>query len=52
LLCGFCRSLATALGAPHLLWQLSAALWLAAFLIFTWVYWPILTSPRLDGRAG
>ncbi|WP_337842420.1 NnrS family protein [Rheinheimera sp.] len=52
LLAGLCRSLASALSAPHLWWQLSAALWLAAFLIFTRVYWPILTSRRLDGRAG
>ena len=28
---------------------LSALGWIAAFAIFTWVYWPILTRPRADG---
>lgn len=31
---------------------LSAALWCAAFAIFTGVYYPILSRPRLDGRPG
>ena len=31
---------------------LSAALWSAAFAIFTAVYWPILSRPRLDGQPG
>jgi uncharacterized protein involved in response to NO len=31
---------------------LSAALWFAAFAIFTAVYYPILTRPRLDGQPG
>jgi uncharacterized protein involved in response to NO len=31
---------------------LSAALWFAAFAIFTVVYVPILTRPRLDGEPG
>jgi uncharacterized protein involved in response to NO len=36
---------ATALAMPLL--SLSAALWVAAFLIFALRYWPILTRPRL-----
>lgn len=32
--------------------MLSAALWCAAFAIFTAVYWPILSRPRLDGQPG
>lgn len=31
---------------------LSGILWLAAFLIFIYVYAPILIRPRIDGRAG
>ncbi|HXG50206.1 MAG TPA: NnrS family protein [candidate division Zixibacteria bacterium] len=31
---------------------LSAALWAAAFLLFLVIYAPILTRPRVDGRAG
>ncbi|MGR5148526.1 NnrS family protein [Photobacterium alginatilyticum] len=31
---------------------LSAVLWAIAFAIFTVVYYPILTKPRLDGRPG
>ena len=31
---------------------LSAALWFAAFAVFTVVYIPILTRPRLDGQPG
>lgn len=31
---------------------LSAALWCAAFAIFTVVYFPILSRPRLDGEPG
>jgi uncharacterized protein involved in response to NO len=30
--------------------DLAATGWLAAFAIFVWVYWPILTRPRIDGR--
>ncbi|MEE9162458.1 MAG: NnrS family protein [Candidatus Neomarinimicrobiota bacterium] len=30
--------------------DLSATGWIAAFALFTWVYWPILTQPRVDGR--
>jgi uncharacterized protein involved in response to NO len=32
--------------------ELSAALWCAAFAIFTAVYYPILSRPRLDGQPG
>ena len=31
---------------------LSAALWCAAFAVFTVVYYPILARPRLDGQPG
>jgi uncharacterized protein involved in response to NO len=31
---------------------LAAALWTAAFLLFLWVYAPMLLSPRVDGKAG
>jgi uncharacterized protein involved in response to NO len=31
---------------------LAGLAWCAAFLIFVWVYGPILMSPRLDGRQG
>jgi uncharacterized protein involved in response to NO len=31
---------------------LSAALWSAAFGLYTVRYWPILTRPRIDGRPG
>ncbi len=35
-------------------WPLGIAgtLWLAAFIIFTWVYAPILMKARIDGRPG
>ncbi|MCG8544959.1 MAG: NnrS family protein [Alphaproteobacteria bacterium] len=32
--------------------SLSALCWSAAFLVFFVGYWPILTRPRVDGRAG
>ena len=32
--------------------ELSAALWCAAFVIFTVAYYPILSRPRLDGQRG
>lgn len=31
--------------------DISAAGWMLAFAIFTWVYWPILTRPRPDSKA-
>ncbi len=30
----------------------SALAWISAFGLFSWVYWPILTRPRIDGRPG
>ncbi|RPI46523.1 MAG: NnrS family protein [Betaproteobacteria bacterium] len=30
----------------------SAALWSAAFALYCFVYWPILTRPRIDGKPG
>lgn len=39
-------------GAYVTLMQLSAALWFAAFTVFTIVYYPILSRPRLDGQSG
>ena len=30
----------------------SAACWIAAYGVFCWVYWPILTQPRADGHPG
>ncbi|WP_448210965.1 NnrS family protein [Colwellia sp. MEBiC06753] len=35
-----------------IIWQFTAAMWLIAFGIFCWVYWPVLTQPRVDGRPG
>lgn len=49
---GLVRASAGLLPHPQLSWYSSAGLWLGAFAIFTRVYWPILTSPRLDGRPG
>ena len=39
-------------GMYPMLVQLSAALWFAAFAIFTVAYYPILSRPRLDGQPG
>ena len=30
--------------------DLSAIGWIVAYVIFSWVYWPILTGPRVDGK--
>jgi uncharacterized protein involved in response to NO len=43
------------LAAPEFqLWAIvaSGVLWSAAFALFSIAFWPILTRPRLDGRAG
>jgi uncharacterized protein involved in response to NO len=32
--------------------ECAGLMWVAAFSIYAWRYWPILTSPRLDGRPG
>lgn len=37
-------------GAYLALLDVAAAGWFAAFGLFLWVYWPILTQPRSDGR--
>lgn len=52
LLAGPVRMLASLAGFPLLFWQVSAVLWLSAFAIFLWLYWPVLTQPRADGRPG
>ena len=46
----FVPLLAPQLYAPGIL--VSAALWSAAFGLFTCVYYPVLTRPRLDGKPG
>jgi len=52
LVAGPIRMFASLSGAPLLLWQFSAWLWLGAFAVFLWFYLPILTQPRADGRPG
>lgn len=37
---------------PQWVIGLSGALWVTAFVIFVWVYAPILLRPRVDGRPG
>ena len=32
--------------------QLSALLWAAAFALYAFRYWPVLTRPRVDGKPG
>jgi uncharacterized protein involved in response to NO len=32
--------------------DLSALGWIATFAIFSWVYWPVLTGPRVDSKQG
>lgn len=37
----------------YLLWiNLSGGLWITTFLLFSLIYWPILTRARVDGRPG
>lgn len=38
--------------AQFALLMIAALAWALAFAIFTAVYWPILTRPRIDGRPG
>ncbi|WP_395344493.1 NnrS family protein [Ningiella sp. W23] len=41
--------------APHMtsqLWLISGILWCLSFACFAWVYFPILSKPRADGRPG
>ena len=48
-----CRVLAplTELGGDSLM-NISALGWIFSFGCFFWVYWPVLTHPRIDGREG
>ena len=46
------RSLLPFIIGPHLAWQISALLWLVAFLLFLIHCTPILTRRRVDGRRG
>jgi len=36
----------------HWAWRLSATLWILAFGIFVYRYYPVLTRPRVDGKPG
>jgi uncharacterized protein involved in response to NO len=36
----------------QLSWRLSAALWVIAFSLFLYRYFPLLTRPRVDGKPG
>jgi uncharacterized protein involved in response to NO len=39
--------------SPSPAWiAVSGTLWIAAFVVFVIVYWPVLTQPRFDGRPG
>ncbi|MCU7939596.1 MAG: NnrS family protein [gamma proteobacterium symbiont of Bathyaustriella thionipta] len=39
--------------AQYVLWiEISSVLWVFAFILFTIAYLPVLTQPRIDGRAG
>ena len=46
------RSLLPFVIGPHIAWQLSAVLWVVAFLLFLFHCIPILTRRRVDGRRG
>lgn len=37
-------------GVYLVLIDVAAGGWMAAFALFLWVYWPVLTRPRIDGR--
>ncbi|MBR9856569.1 MAG: NnrS family protein [Gammaproteobacteria bacterium] len=39
-------------GMTSAAYHASALVWVLAFGVFSWVYWPILTRPRIDGRPG
>jgi uncharacterized protein involved in response to NO len=36
----------------HWSWRISAALWIVAFAVFVFRYYPVLTRPRVDGKPG
>jgi uncharacterized protein involved in response to NO len=45
------RVLASVAGQHYtLMVNLSAAGWILSFAMFVWVYWPILTQPRVDEK--
>ena len=48
------RVFGPAVAASEYLWTIGLAglSWLAAFVLFLWVYTPVLCCPRLDGRPG
>lgn len=53
LLAGIVRTLGEIVGLPtFLVYDLSGMAWILGFSIFVYLYWPILTSPRADGREG
>ncbi len=43
--------LRVAVAHPHAV-LLAGVLWSAGYALFSWVYWPILTLPRVDGQPG
>lgn len=36
----------------HWSWRISAVLWIVAFAVFVFRYYPVLTRPRVDGKPG
>ncbi len=51
---GLVRVVVPMLGSVSTAWSSAVAgiLWAGAFALFSVVYWPILTKPRIDGRPG
>jgi uncharacterized protein involved in response to NO len=41
---------AVAPNAYQVLIDIAATSWMTAFVLYLWVYWPMLTQPRTDGR--
>jgi uncharacterized protein involved in response to NO len=54
LLAAFVRSILTVLIPEYItqIWLVSGALWCVTFACFIWMYLPILSAPRVDGRPG
>lgn len=53
LLAAVCRVFAVAPGFPQRsLMVLASGGWVAAFMLWIVLYWPIITQPRVDGKAG
>lgn len=50
LIAGLVRVFSSLSGHTILFWQLSACLWSAAFILFIWRYWPVLSKARVDGK--